>query len=158
VRLTQAMALDLAREERLVFACGRYEGIDERVLVDAARRFRVVPVSVGDYVVGGGEVAVLVIVEAVARLLPGVIGNSESLVEESLEDGLLEYPVYTKPASWRGLDVPAVLTSGHHAQVHRWRRDERLRRTAARRPDLLAALDPDALDPDDRAVLDALDE
>jgi tRNA (guanine37-N1)-methyltransferase len=158
VRLTQAMARDLAQEHGLVFACGRYEGIDERVLVDAAGRFRVVPISVGDYVVGGGEVAVLVIVEAVARLLPGVIGNSESLVEESLEDGLLEYPVYTKPASWRGLDVPAVLTSGHHAQVHRWRRDERLRRTAARRPDLLAALDPDALDQDDREVLDALED
>jgi tRNA (guanine37-N1)-methyltransferase len=158
VRLTQAMARDLAQEPRLVFACGRYEGIDERVLVDAAHRFRVVPISLGDYVVGGGEVAVLVIVEAVARLLPGVIGNSESLVEESLEDGLLEYPVYTKPASWRGLDVPAVLTSGHHGQVHRWRRDERLRRTAARRPDLLAALDPDSLDEDDRTLLDALEE
>jgi tRNA (guanine37-N1)-methyltransferase len=160
VRFTQAMARELAGEPHLVFACGRYEGIDERVLVDAERRFRVVPVSLGDYVLGGGEVAVLTIVEAVARLLPGVIGNSESLVEESYEDGLLEYPVYTKPASWRGLDVPAVLTSGHHGQVHRWRRDERLRRTARRRPDLLAALDPAALDDHDRAVLeeDLLDE
>ena len=157
VRLTQAMARELATEPWLVFACGRYEGIDERVLIDAEHRFRVVPVSVGDYVLGGGEVAVLVIVEAVARLLPGVIGNSESLVEESLEDGLLEYPVYTKPASWRGLDVPAVLTSGHHGNVHRWRRDERLLRTARRRPDLLAALDPQALDAADRDVLDALD-
>jgi tRNA (guanine37-N1)-methyltransferase len=156
VRLNQTMARSLATERRLVFACGRYEGIDERVLVDAERRFRVVPVSVGDYVLGGGEVAVLVIVEAVARLLPGVIGNSESLVEESLEDGLLEYPVYTKPATWRGLDVPPVLTSGNHGLVHRWRRDERLLRTARRRPDLLAALDPEALDPADRAVLDAL--
>jgi tRNA (guanine37-N1)-methyltransferase len=96
---------------------------------------------------------VLAIVEAVARLLPGVIGNANSLVEESHEDGLLEYPVYTKPASWRGLDVPAVLLSGHHGEVARWRRDERLRRTARRRPDLLAALDPAALDTRDREVL-----
>jgi tRNA (guanine37-N1)-methyltransferase len=153
VRFSQAMARELAAEARLVFACGRYEGIDERVLVDAERRFRVVPVSLGDYVVGGGEVAALTIVEAVARLLPGVIGNSESLVEESHEDGLLEYPVYTKPASWRGLDVPAVLTSGHHGQVGRWRRDERLRRTAERRPDLVEALDPDRMDARDLEVL-----
>jgi tRNA (guanine37-N1)-methyltransferase len=151
---TQAMARALATEPWLVFACGRYEGIDERVVVDAARRFRVVPVSLGDYVLGGGEVAALTIVEAVARLLPGVIGNTESLVEESHEHGLLEYPAYTKPASWRGLDVPAVLTSGHHGQVNRWRRDERLRRTARRRPDLLSALDPATLDARDREVLD----
>jgi tRNA (guanine37-N1)-methyltransferase len=148
------MARELSGEPHLVFACGRYEGIDERVLVDAERRFRVRPVSLGDYVLGGGEVAALTIIEAVARLLPGVIGNSESLVEESLEDGLLEYPVYTKPATWRGLEVPAVLTSGHHGQVHRWRRDERLRRTARRRPDLLAELDPTTLDDHDRAVLE----
>jgi tRNA (guanine37-N1)-methyltransferase len=153
VPFTQAMARDLATEPALAFACGRYEGIDERVLVDAERSFRVVPVSLGDYVLGGGEVAVLAIVEAVARLLPGVIGNANSLVEESHEDGLLEYPVYTKPASWRGLDVPAVLLSGHHGEVARWRRDERLRRTARRRPDLLAALDPAALDTRDREVL-----
>jgi tRNA (guanine37-N1)-methyltransferase len=154
VPFTQAMARDLAREPWLVFACGRYEGIDERVIIDAARSFRVVPVSLGDYVLGGGEVAVLTIVEAVARLLPGVIGNAQSLVEESHEDGLLEYPVYTKPSSWRGLDVPSVLMSGHHGEVARWRRDERLRRTARRRPDLLAALDPGALSPRDREVLD----
>jgi tRNA (guanine37-N1)-methyltransferase len=158
VRFSQAMARELATEPRLVFACGRYEGIDERVLVDAERWFRVVPVSLGDYVLGGGEVAVLTIVEAVARLLPGVIGNSESLVEESHEDGLLEYPVYTKPATWRDLAVPAVLTSGHHGHVHRWRRDERLRRTAQRRPDLLAALDPQTLNPRDREVLAELTE
>jgi tRNA (guanine37-N1)-methyltransferase len=156
-RFTQAMARDLATEPHLVFACGRYEGIDERVLVDAAQRFRVLPVSLGDYVLAGGEVAVLAIVEAVTRLLPGVIGNSESLVEESHEDGLLEYPVFTKPAGWRGLDVPAVLTSGNHGQVHRWRRDQRLRRTAARRPDLMAALDPAALDEADRRALEAED-
>jgi tRNA (guanine37-N1)-methyltransferase len=153
VPFSQAMARDLAAEPGLVFACGRYEGIDERVIIDAARSYRVVPVSLGDYVLGGGEVAALTIIEAVARLLPGVIGNSESLVEESHEDGLLEYPVYTKPAAWRGLAVPAVLTSGHHGQVHRWRRDERLRRTAERRPDLLAALDPETLNPRDREIL-----
>jgi tRNA (guanine37-N1)-methyltransferase len=153
VPFTQVMARDLAGEPALVFACGRYEGIDERVLLDAERSFRVVPVSLGDYVLGGGEVAVLTIVEAVARLLPGVIGNAHSLVEESHEDGLLEYPVYTKPASWRGLDVPSVLLSGHHGEVARWRRDERLRRTALRRPDLLAALDPASLDARDRTVL-----
>ena len=153
-RFSQTMARQRAAEPGLVFACGRYEGIDERVLVDAARSFRVVPVSLGDYVLGGGEVAVLAIVEAVARLLPGVIGNAHSLVEESHEDGLLEYPVYTKPASWRGLSVPDVLLSGHHGEVARWRRDERLRRTARRRPDLVRALDPETLDERDRAVLD----
>jgi tRNA (guanine37-N1)-methyltransferase len=159
VPFSQAMARDLAEEEWLVFACGRYEGIDERVLVDAARTFRVVPVSLGDYVLGGGEVAVLTIVEAVARLLPGVIGNAQSLVEESHEDGLLEYPVYTKPASWRGLDVPSVLTSGHHGEVARWRRDQRLRRTALRRPDLLSELEgAGSLSARDREVLDGLSE
>jgi tRNA (guanine37-N1)-methyltransferase len=151
---SQAMAHELAAEPWLAFACGRYEGIDERVLEHAASRWRVTPVSLGDYVLNGGEVAVLAVVEAVARLLPGVVGNAESLVEESHEGGLLEYPVYTKPASWRGLDVPEVLLSGHHGRVARWRRDQRLRRTAVRRPDLLAALDPDALDAADHAVLD----
>ena len=154
VRFTQAMAHELAAERWLAFACGRYEGIDERVLEHAGSRWRVTPVSLGDYVLNGGEVAVLAIVEAVARLLPGVVGNAESLVEESHEGGLLEYPVYTKPASWRGLDVPEVLLSGHHGRVARWRRDERLRRTAARRPDLLAALGPEQLDAADRAVVD----
>jgi tRNA (guanine37-N1)-methyltransferase len=151
---SQAMAHELADEPWLAFACGRYEGIDERVLQDAASRWRVTPVSLGDYVLNGGEVAVLAIVEAVARLLPGVVGNAQSLVEESHEGGLLEYPVYTKPASWRGLDVPEVLLSGHHGRVERWRRDERLRRTARRRPDLLAGLDPADLDDADRSVLD----
>jgi tRNA (guanine37-N1)-methyltransferase len=153
-RFTQAMAHQLAEERWLAFACGRYEGIDERVLEHASSRWRVTPVSLGDYVLNGGEVAVLAVVEAVARLLPGVVGNAESLVEESHEGGLLEYPVYTKPASWRGLEVPEVLLSGHHGRVARWRRDERLRRTAARRPDLLDALDPDELDPADRTVVD----
>ena len=151
--LTQAMAHELAEDPWLAFACGRYEGIDERVLDDAAARGRVTPVSLGDYVLNGGEVAVLAVVEAVGRLLPGVVGNPASLVEESHADGLLEHPVYTKPESWRGLDVPAVLRSGHHGRVERWRRDEQLRRTAARRPDLLAALDPASLDEHDRAVI-----
>jgi tRNA (guanine37-N1)-methyltransferase len=151
---TQAMARELAALPWLAFACGRYEGIDERVLEDAATVMPVQPVSLGDYVLNGGEVAVLAVVEAVARLLPGVVGNPQSLVEESHSEGLLEYPVYTRPATWRGRDVPAVLASGHHAQVARWRRDAALRRTAERRPDLLARLDPRTLDAADLAVLD----
>ena len=110
-------------------------------------------VSVGDYVLGGGEVAVLVMVEAIARLVPGVIGNADSLVEESHEDGLLEYPVFTKPPLWRGRGIPEVLLSGHHAQIARWRRDERLKRTALRRPDMIERLDPVDLDTRDREVL-----
>ncbi len=150
----QATAHDLAEEPWLVFACGRYEGIDERVLDDAATRGRVTPLSLGDYVLNGGEVAVLAVVEAVGRLLPGVVGNPHSLVEESHADGLLEHPVYTKPESWRGLAVPEVLRSGHHARITRWRRDRALERTAARRPDLVARLDPARLDARDREVLD----
>ena len=134
---TQALARELAGEPWLAFACGRYEGIDERVLAHAAQRMPVTPVSLGDYVLNGGEVAVLAIIEAVARLLPGVIGNAESLVEESHEDGLLEYPVYTKPASWRGLDVPEILLSGNHGAIAAWRQAQRVERTRARRPDLL---------------------
>jgi len=149
----QATARELAEGDWFVVACGRYEGIDERVLVDAARIMPVRPVSLGDYVLNGGEVAALVVVEAVGRLLPGVLGNAGSLEEESHEGGLLEYPVYTRPATWRGLDVPPVLVSGHHGQVRRWRRDEQLRRTAARRTDLVAALDPATLDRRDLEVL-----
>jgi len=152
-RFTQAMAHELAAERWLAFACGRYEGIDERVLEHAASRWPVTPVSLGDYVLNGGEVAVLAVVEAVARLLPGVVGNAESLVEESHEGGLLEYPVYTRPAMWRDRAIPDVLLSGHHAEVERWRREQRLRRTARRRPDLVAALDPAAMSADDLAVL-----
>lgn len=152
---TQAVARELAGREHLVFACGRYEGIDERVVDWARERFEVRPTSLGDYVLNGGEVAVLAMVEAIGRLVPGVIGNPESLVEESHADGLLEYPVYTKPAVWRDRPVPEVLLSGHHGRVARWRRDLQLRRTAARRPDLVAALDPAALDRADRAVLAA---
>jgi len=152
-RFTQAAAHELAELGWLVFACGRYEGIDERVVEDAAERFDVRPVSLGDYVLNGGEVAVLAIVEAVGRLLPGVVGNADSLVEESHEDGLLEYPVYTKPASWRGREVPEVLLSGHHALIRTWRREQQLARTARRRPDLLARLDPGVLTRGDLAVL-----
>jgi tRNA (guanine37-N1)-methyltransferase len=153
-QLTQEIAEQLSREDRLVFACGRYEGIDQRVVDHARTRMRVREISIGDYVLNGGEVAALVVVEAVVRLLPGFMGNPESLAEESHGgDGLLEYPVYTKPASWRGLDVPEVLLSGHHGQVARWRRDQALRRTAERRPDLIARMPEEALDQRDREVL-----
>jgi len=150
---TQDCARELARLPWLAFACGRYEGIDERVLEEAAERMPVRLVSIGDFVLAGGEVAVLAVVEAVARLLPGVLGNAGSLVEESHEDGLLEYPVYTRPAVWRGRAVPEVLLSGNHAEIRRWRREQRIRRTARRRPDLLAGLDPARLSPADLAVL-----
>jgi tRNA (guanine37-N1)-methyltransferase len=150
---TQRVAEDLATASHLVFAPARYEGIDRRVTDEYATRMPVHEVSIGDYVLAGGEAAVLVVTEAVARLLPGVLGNAESLVEESHENGLLEYPVYTRPASWRGRAAPSVLLSGHHGQVRRWRRDEQLRRTASRRPDLVARLDPAELDAGDLAVL-----
>ena len=153
VPFTQALAHELAGEPHLIFACGRYEGIDQRVLDHAATRMPVTELSLGDYVLFGGEVAVLVILEAVVRLLPGVLGNAESLVEESYADGLLEAPVYTKPPAWRDLPVPEILRSGDHGRIARWRRDQALLRTATRRPDLLAALPPTALDKHDRAVL-----
>ena len=155
-RFDQAMAAGLAVEPWLVLACGRYEGIDERVLDDAAREHRVTAVSIGDYVLAGGEAAALVVVEAVGRLLPGVLGNAASVVEESHADGLLEAAAYTRPASWRDLDVPAVLTSGDHAKVARWRRDESLRRTAERRPDLLAGAPAARFGRRDLALLRAL--
>lgn len=136
---TQAVARELSSHEHLVFACGRYEGIDQRVIEHAATIGTVREISLGDYVLNGGEVAALAITEAVVRLLPGFMGNAESLVEESHEDGLLEYPVYTKPASWRGHDVPDVLLSGDHARIARWRHEQAVRRTAERRPDLVAA-------------------
>lgn len=154
---TQRTAEALAGEQRLIVACGRYEGIDARVVERYAARMPVSEVSLGDYVLNGGEVAALVVVEAVARLLPGVVGNPESLVEESHgADGLLEYPVYTKPATWEGLEVPDVLLSGHHAKVERWRRDRALERTAERRPDLLARLEVASLDKHDRQTLGVL--
>jgi tRNA (guanine37-N1)-methyltransferase len=139
---TQALAAELATRERIVFACGRYEGIDQRVLDHARSVAEVREISIGDYVLNGGEVAALAITEAVVRLLPGFMGNAESLAEESHSGegaGLLEYPVYTKPATWQGYDVPSVLLSGDHAKIAAWRHEQRLRRTAERRPDLLHA-------------------
>ena len=148
-RLDQASLHDLADEDRIVVLCGRYEGVDERVVDE----FGFEPVSIGDYVVAGGEVAAMVVVEGVVRLVPGVMGNEESAVVESHEDGLLEAPVYTRPPDWRGHEVPAVLRSGDHAAVARWRRTEALRRTAAHRPDLLrAALADGRVTPDDLAA------
>lgn len=136
---TQDTAQRWSCEDRLVFACGRYEGIDQRVFDDAAQRYRVEEVSLGDYVLIGGEVAVLVMVEAVVRLIPGVLGNRRSHEEDSFQDGLLEGPAYTKPRVWRDLEVPGVLTSGDHGKVDRWRRDQALLRTARQRPDLIEA-------------------
>ncbi|HCN23278.1 MAG TPA: tRNA (guanosine(37)-N1)-methyltransferase TrmD, partial [Arthrobacter bacterium] len=151
-RFNQALAYELAEEDQLVFACGRYEGIDERVIEWAEEHFTVRPMSLGDYVLNGGEVAVLAMVEAIGRLLPGVVGNPDSLVEESHSDGLLEYPVYTKPSSWRDRDVPAVLLSGNHGKIAQWRRHEQYRRTAERRPDLLETFDAGKLPRADRTA------
>ena len=148
----QRIAEDLAGADHLVFACGRYEGIDQRVIDWAGEHFDLRPMSIGDYVLNGGEVASMVMIEAITRLIPGVIGNPESLTEESHEDGLLEYPIYTKPARWRGREVPEILLSGNHAAIARWRRDRRLERTAEVRPDLLARLTE--LSEEDRAVLE----
>jgi tRNA (guanine37-N1)-methyltransferase len=153
---TQALAREYAAEEWLVFACGRYEGIDQRVVDDAARRMPVDEVSIGDYVLVGGEVATMVIVESVARLLPGVLGNPASAAQDSFSDGLLEGPSYTRPEVWRDLPVPEVLRSGNHGAIERWRRDQALARTFHRRPDLLDALPEGALDEHDRAELDRL--
>ena len=134
----QADAQRWSTEAHLVFACGRYEGIDQRVVDDAARRMRVEEVSIGDYVLAGGESATLVMIEAVVRLLPDVLGNPVSHQDDSHSDGLLEGPSYTRPPSWRGLDVPPVLLSGNHGKVAAWRREQSLQRTRERRPDLLA--------------------
>jgi len=161
VPFSQDMALAYTGERHLVFACGRYEGIDARVVADArARGMAVDEVSIGDYVLAGGEAAVVVIVEAVCRLLPGVLGNERSVSDDSFGGGggsmhgLLEGPVYTRPRAWRGREVPPVLLSGDHAAIARWQRDEALRRTAERRPDLIRRLAAgDGLDARDRAVL-----
>lgn len=134
---TQDLAQELAAAPQLVFACGRYEGPDARVAEHyAAQGRRVLEVSLGDYVLNGGEVAAVAMIEAITRLIPGFMGNAESIVEESHADGLLEYPVYTRPASWRGLDVPEVLLSGHHGKVAAWRQEQSEQRTRERRPDL----------------------
>lgn len=161
---TQNLAAAYAEQAHLVFACGRYEGIDSRVVADARRRMPADEVSIGDYVLAGGEAAVAVMLEAICRLLPGVLGNEHSAADDSFGGGageegtmygLLEGPVYTRPRSWRGIEVPPVLLSGDHGAIARWRRDEALRRTAEIRPDLVSrlAVDPDSLDARDRAVL-----
>lgn len=134
---TQATARELATREHLIFGCGRYEGIDERVFEYAAELGEVRLISLGDYVLNGGEVAVMAMVEAIGRLIPGVVGNPESLVEESHEDGLLEYASYTKPSVWRDREVPPILLSGNHGAIASWRREQQVERTRARRPDLL---------------------
>jgi tRNA (guanine37-N1)-methyltransferase len=149
VPFSQDMAARYAAEARLVFACGRYEGIDGRVVEAMRTRMPVDEVSIGDYVLAGGEVAALVMIEAVGRLLPGVLGNASSAGDDSFGGdgdpagamrGLLEGPVYTRPRAWREREVPEVLLSGNHAAIARWRRDMALRRTAAHRPDLIGAL------------------
>jgi tRNA (guanine37-N1)-methyltransferase len=154
---TQRRAMELSQEHWLIFACGRYEGIDARFVDEARSRLAVEELSIGDYVLAGGEAAALVIIEAITRLLPGVLGNADSVVDDSFApgrmDGLLEGPVYTKPADWRGRLVPPVLLSGHHAAVVRWRRTEAIRRTAENRPDLIQRLDSGALDATDLQVL-----
>jgi tRNA (guanine37-N1)-methyltransferase len=156
---TQELAAAYAGLPRLVFACGRYEGIDSRVVAEARSRMAVDEVSIGDYVLAGGEVAVCVILEAVCRLLPGVLGNEQSAADDSFgqdgTSGLLEGPVYTRPRTWRGHEVPDVLLSGNHKAIARWRRDEALRRTAAVRPDLVSRLlaRSEGLDKLDREVL-----
>jgi tRNA (guanine37-N1)-methyltransferase len=164
IPFTQETAAQYAREGHLVFGCGRYEGIDARVAAEARTRMPVDEVTIGDYVLAGGEPAVLVMIEAVCRLLPGVIGNADSAADDSFGAGagpmagLVEGPAYTRPRVWRGQEVPAVLLSGDHAAIARWRRDAALRRTAANRPDLLARLasgpdTPNTLEARDRKVL-----
>jgi tRNA (guanine37-N1)-methyltransferase len=133
----QATAQELSKANHLVFACGRYEGIDQRVVDYATSKAKVRLVSLGDYVLNGGEVAAVAMIEAIARLIPGVIGNADSLTEESHSDGLLEYPSYTKPSTWRGLEVPEVLLGGNHAEIAKWRKAKALERTQQVRPELL---------------------
>jgi tRNA (guanine37-N1)-methyltransferase len=134
---TQEVALQLSTKQHLIFACGRYEGIDQRVVEYAQAHADVMELSIGDYVLNGGEVAAVAMIEAICRLIPGVIGNTQSLADESHADGLLEYPSYTKPQSWRGFEVPEVLLSGHHAEIAAWRKEQSLKRTQENRPDLL---------------------
>jgi tRNA (guanine37-N1)-methyltransferase len=145
-RFDQRVAEELARERHLIVLCGRYEGVDERVVGGLGAE----ELSIGDYVLTGGEAAAMVIVEATARLVPGVVGDRQSVEAESFTSGLLDYPHYTRPAEFRGLRVPEVLLGGHHEHIRRWRRREQLRRTLARRPDLIVW---EALSAEDRALL-----
>ncbi len=147
--LTQQVARELARQRRLLLICGRYEGVDERV----HRYLATDAISIGDYVLSGGEIPAMVLVDAVTRLLPGVLGDPAATFEDSHAEGLLEYPHYTRPAEFRGYAVPPVLLSGNHAEIARWRRQEALRRTWQRRPDLLARA---RLSEEDRAFLQQL--
>ncbi|HEY5833672.1 tRNA (guanosine(37)-N1)-methyltransferase TrmD [Streptomyces sp.] len=157
---TQAAAVELSARPWLIFTPARYEGIDSRVTAEYATRMPLYELSIGDYVLAGGEAAVLVITEAVARLLPGVLGNAQSHADDSFAPGpmanLLEGPVYTKPPQWRGHGIPDVLLSGHHGKIARWRRDEAFRRTVANRPDLIERCDPAAFDRHDREMLSIL--
>jgi tRNA (guanine37-N1)-methyltransferase len=137
IPFTQGLAQELSSADHIIFACGRYEGIDQRVVEHTKTRAKVLEVSIGDYVLNGGEVAAMVMIEAITRLIPGFMGNAESIIEESHSDGLLEYPSYTKPALWRELEVPAVLLSGHHAEIEKWRKAQQVERTKSNRPDLL---------------------
>ena len=138
-KFDQRYAAELSNARSLIFACGRYEGIDARVgkFYGGMQNVRVHEISIGDYVLNGGEVAAVAMIEAICRLIPGVIGNTQSLADESHADGLLEYPSYTKPQSWRGFEVPEVLLSGHHAEIAAWRKEQSLKRTQENRPDLL---------------------
>ncbi|MFF5127937.1 tRNA (guanosine(37)-N1)-methyltransferase TrmD [Streptomyces syringium] len=157
---TQQLAVELSEKPWLVFTPARYEGIDRRVIEEYGDRLDVREVSIGDYVLAGGEAPVLVMVEAIARLLPGVLGNAESHRDDSFAPGamadLLEGPVYTKPPQWRGRGIPDVLLSGHHGKIARWRRDEAFRRTVENRPDLIHRADPAAFDKKDRETLSIL--
>ena len=134
---SQSMAEEFAQEEELIFLCGHYEGIDERVLEEIVTDY----VSIGDYVLTGGELPAMVIIDAVSRLIPGVLHNDTSAEFESFQDNLLEYPQYTRPEEWHGKKVPEILLSGHHANIEKWRREQSVIRTAERRPDLLEKAD-----------------
>ena len=145
----QKIAAELALQKQIILICGRYEGVDERIREHLADR----EISIGDYILTGGELSALVVMDAVARLIPGVLGNEESAVTESFSCGLLEYPQYTRPALYQGWGVPDVLVSGNHAQIERWRKIEALKRTWQRRPDLIDKAD---LSPDDRKILEKI--
>jgi tRNA (guanine37-N1)-methyltransferase len=148
-RFQQSLARDLSRQKHWVLICGRYEGLDERVRLGVIDR----EISIGDYVLNGGEIPALVFLEVVSRYVPGFLGSEQSVEEESFSDGLLEYPQYTRPPLFRGMEVPEVLLSGNHAEIRRWRRRESLKRTYLRRPDLLERAE---LSEEDREYLDEL--